>query len=588
MNSKNSNSYETDISSNFIQQKSASDIIDPHFEYLIHKNPPLNQELAISILQHKILNAIEESNIPKPQVLLYGINNITDKLISFLNNISIDIIAICDTYKHNQYNTYQNIPVVNPQELTDLNFSIAIVTSFIESWRIEMIKTIQLVHKVKIVSFDSLARNIYTKESKEITLERINSIIDLSKSSQAPTIFFIADKIFFSQLRLSRALQKIGWRTVSINFKGTKDSYHKEFFNHSFQVDLGVFLDKLPLINNVILHTQGWMLSYNLPLLIERYKPSNLPHIIELMDITSFVIPEDSLETIGKYANHAWGESTISFEDIYKLDIECEEHITKFSNGVIYTGSPKQQLLFENRETTKTHLINFNSYPLKEFFSPLDRRTYNNSKEVRLAFIGGITPFGRNYPPQIFGDAQLLGIFRRLSKQGLDVSVFNNPILGTGKRLHERYPEYKALSDEFINFHFLEGRWPWELMEATKHCHYGLMIYEYDNVLIGELHFQTAIPSKLYSYMEMGLPIIVSERAKGVCDIVKKYEIGICINDNEIDDLYKIIEETDYNRLRSNIFKVRDELSIDKQIDRLSNFYNRVKLDVELKYDRYC
>ena len=77
-----------------------------------------------------------------------------------------------------------------------------------------------------------------------------------------------------------------------------------------------------------------------------------------------------------------------------------------------------------------------------------------------------------------------------------------------------------------------------------------------------------------YNFFEAGLPVIISDRLKYFSKILKDNKIGFSVSDNDLDDLNKIISNYDYEELRKNVLKKREEFLIDNHVDRLNNFYS--------------
>ena len=102
------------------------------------------------------------------------------------------------------------------------------------------------------------------------------------------------------------------------------------------------------------------------------------------------------------------------------------------------------------------------------------------------------------------------------------------------------------------------------------------MIYLFDRGTSLEEHNQTRLPTKVFTYLEAGLPILISEEFQYVAMLVKEYEIGIVISRKDLDNLHEIINSYDIGKLRDNVKKARKELSMDKHIGRLITFYEQV------------
>jgi hypothetical protein len=82
--------------------------------------------------------------------------------------------------------------------------------------------------------------------------------------------------------------------------------------------------------------------------------------------------------------------------------------------------------------------------------------------------------------------------------------------------------------------------------------------------------------NKFFNYLEAGIPIIVSDELKFMSWIVKRYQIGIVVKKEELNNLKNIIFEHDYNQMIENVIKVREKLSFQYNNKRLLLFLNSI------------
>ena len=80
------------------------------------------------------------------------------------------------------------------------------------------------------------------------------------------------------------------------------------------------------------------------------------------------------------------------------------------------------------------------------------------------------------------------------------------------------------------------------------------------------------ISTKIFTYIEQGLPIIVTNKMPSLSDFIEKHELGIVLkNKYEITNLKTIIKKYDYNILINNIQNYRNRNSMEKKIDEILN-----------------
>ena len=104
---------------------------------------------------------------------------------------------------------------------------------------------------------------------------------------------------------------------------------------------------------------------------------------------------------------------------------------------------------------------------------------------------------------------------------------------------------------------------------------YGSLLYLFpDEFLIKEKHFNCMIPTKFFSYIEAGLPVLVMDRLKGVSREVEQNGLGVVLAEKDLYDLEGVLKGVDYQALKNNVLKYREKHSMDHEIDRLFQLYN--------------
>ena len=89
-------------------------------------------------------------------------------------------------------------------------------------------------------------------------------------------------------------------------------------------------------------------------------------------------------------------------------------------------------------------------------------------------------------------------------------------------------------------------------------------------------YLKIATAYRIFTYLEAGLPIIVSKRMEYIKNMVEENKIGFSIKDEEFDNVHSTIESYDYEELRRNVFKTREKLLFDKHEKDLVNFYDTI------------
>ncbi|WP_020484846.1 hypothetical protein [Methylomonas sp. MK1] len=394
---------------------------------------------------------------------------------------------------------------------------------------------------------------------------RLNQLL----TGDNPMVIFVAKNAYYNQLRMSASLRKRGVHTVAVTFNPDLRDHKSGYFDDILTTDLLSFLLWLQTAQGAVLHTQGWLFRYHIPVLIDAFLPDNCRQFVELMDINSFFLPTDTLPKLLPYMRQTWGEEVA---ELQRVQLACEQYLVIHADGIIYQGSSRIVDLFGGL-SQRNRWLQFLCYPLPEF-CVADRSKRSIPKHARLVFAGGVPPLNSKHPAALFGDAQLVDTVKTIVSQGLELDVFNNPLKMAEEDYLNVYAAHLELAEQYPNYRFLKGELPGRIAQIISNYDFGLIVYDYsDELLVGPEHFKTLIPAKLFTYLEAGLPVLVSCRAEATAEFVERYGCGVAISSTELRDLPNFLRNLDWDSLRAGVVEARECLSMDKQVQRLIDFY---------------
>lgn len=422
---------------------------------------------------------------------------------------------------------------------------------------------------------------------RQLLAEQLATVIGREKH-----VVFVSRKVYFNQIRMSAALRRRGYRTAALVLDPASLGYFDGFFDHVLATDLCSLLLWVKSAEQALLHTQGWLFGYDLPVLVDAFLPPSSRHVVDMMDINSLLFPEAELEATLPFMRRAWGPDV---EALQRKQVACEQYICRHADGVLLPGVEAHLDALGARQLGRDQrFLQFLVYPLAEFFSDpspeppavdADRApnrdeapasAQRQARDLRLVFSGGVIPTGPAHPPELFGDAQMISTAELLLRQGLGLTVYNNPLIGPESSYAELYPEHMSLVARYPGYRFRLGAMPWEMKNLLRDYDYGLIVYDYTGMLFGPDHFRLLIPSKLFMYVEAGLPVLVSARAEATARFVEAEGIGKGVSDAELQDLPTLLDTLDHRQLKQNVLAARERLSMDVQIQRLIELYQRI------------
>lgn len=160
---------------------------------------------------------------------------------------------------------------------------------------------------------------------------------------------------------------------------------------------------------------------------------------------------------------------------------------------------------------------------------------------------------GRQFTVGILGFLRYKNCVDFVEKSILKEANYNILIYGDGKY---RYDLEKLCDGRKVSY---KGQYKYPDDLDTIYSDVDVLFVMYDQ---NDINVQLALPNKLYEAMYYKKPIIVSSNTY-LCEMVKKYKIGWCWNQNEMEHLVDYLKSSrfidDYNSLRNNFDVINKE-----------------------------
>lgn len=194
-------------------------------------------------------------------------------------------------------------------------------------------------------------------------------------------------------------------------------------------------------------------------------------------------------------------------------------------------------------------------------------KSYPQGLTNRLIFIGVLCDKD-NFSKEVFGGSFLCPIFCSIVNSGCKIDLFST--LGFYKNADKCEQEIANK-----NFKIFKGEPIRKLAGKIKDkYHWGLLI---SNMYEGSHHNGIdTLSTKLYTYLGLGLPVIVSESSCASAKIVKDNGLGIIIKKGDENMLNSIIQNFDYDKLRKNVIEYNQKFNLKNDSMRLQFFYKNI------------
>ena len=373
-------------------------------------------------------------------------------------------------------------------------------------------------------------------------------------------VLYVGEFAYFNLCRQSQALRERGLRTAILVQQAQSMAGKDLWFDGVFCSYRGPssLFNILRNTTAPVLHVQGWLTLHHLGVMVRAARP-DAKLVVEFNDIPSLVGDNEFLGL-------AFGPQVARMEEL------CEPLLHKVADGLVFNVAQHCADELCERFHAQGESLVFHCYPTRALCLDAPAPEPDPQGRTRLLFVGSLPP--SSHPRELFGDVQLLPMIRELIKRKLLFDIMLPP---THYRSNPSYGDYRYLHDEDKGFRILNGVYPERLSETIAGYDYGVMFYPMPPYLrMGKGHFDCMMPSKFYSFLEAGLPILISEEFKYVGSIVKRHGLGLTISQNDIGHLDEVLARHDPREFRRNIAAYRKTIFMDDRIAEMLAFYGRL------------
>ncbi len=401
------------------------------------------------------------------------------------------------------------------------------------------------------------------------TITTIQTLCEQEK----PTICFTTLHLSHNFLKIMRALSLHGYSVIVIlgntSINSTIDIQlfqDKGYFDHlyitdfSYTFELSLILQDCPF---TLIHAVASMAEHGS--LARALSVASCPVIIEYLDFKQIVFEND--------------KQAAEFLGLTKLELIAEQAAQKEvysrAQGVIIKDSPKiiEHLAHEYKHNPKW--LNFNSYISSDLVIPATPNSHENPKKlcsdggIHIVYAGCLHNNPHWHPTPIFRST--LTAIQQLNEQGIHFSIYN-AMDSTG----EGFEEYLnlAANNSLFDYNFAV---PYDKLPGIlAQYDFGWFCFDFSHAVESTFFHRTTMGSKIFSYLEAGIPILISPEQAYMTSVVEDLGVGLPLQFKEIPDLTNRIKNMDRTQIMRNIQKAQDTMTMDKQLPRLVSFYNDI------------
>ncbi|HEB79772.1 MAG TPA: hypothetical protein ENI79_04785, partial [Rhodospirillales bacterium] len=334
-------------------------------------------------------------------------------------------------------------------------------------------------------------------------------------------VVFVAHTPLFVILREAMYLKRNGYSVYLASVWAVPEFIQEVFDNHFDGVvytfgSFRIMRRMLAALEPDIFHVQCWMWFYFLGRMAIEAKGQAMV-VCEFFDITSLYAEREVL------CRH-WKPASVDF------DFAMERFILHHADAVVHRFPA--DVIGEWKDFHGARIADLEMHPFAcpEFVSYKDDKPPRRGNEIRLVYAGTVVPENKSYPIELFPEARRLQAIRSMLEQGMEVYVFPTPYSPVNET-DEEYAAYFEMLKRNPGLHFLDSVPPDKLAETISVYDYGILLSDIDLDLIKvkDALMRGAVGTKLFAYLEAGLPVLVNAEYREMARIVTEHGVGMAV-----------------------------------------------------------
>lgn len=486
------------------------------------------------------------------KVVLYAAGKHTRELLGFLDK-NINIVSIIDDEP--TVDSICDIKVINTVKIDSVDFDFVVISSSFFTWHMHY-------RLLKLGVSSKKIKNYYDFKIDESHYEQYHETLpEITREASKQNILLIvpfenADHItrFSSILKDEYNLYKLYYLNGTFQDKNI-------YFKHSDSVEnallslLKYIHDNKNSIDMIVLN--GISSIFHIAYFVKKIFPQ-IKLVISMMDFLT------SLGSKHKVVKE------LEFSKRYDFEKKCEKFMVENADGFLasMSGAWAEKFLFD-RNSGSLQIFNCLT---KDFFI---NRKKNVANKPLLCYAGGVLPTGLD--KSISSDIKMIKVVKPALESGCRFDIYST--IATTEAQKKTYPDYYELADinaDFRLFSFLPID---DLVKNICDADFGVMYYDFsvakkENIL--KHHLESVIPTKVFTYMAAGLPILISRELKGTHDFLMDNGVGISVSQKDISSIKSLLDVVDYDKLKSNIDSFQSKFCIENQADKLTNALRQI------------
>jgi len=240
-----------------------------------------------------------------------------------------------------------------------------------------------------------------------------------------------------------------------------------------------------------------------------------------------------------------------------KIELKSEKYCFENADGIIFKGDEFKYV--KDMIKTNTPVLQFLPYCLKENIVPLNENKLSKKDgELHLVYLG------------TFADDLWEGL-KEILNQKIHLHFYSRQYnLISHSKKHKFFLKNKY-------FHFYKHVSQSKISKEISKYDFGGWFSSPDFKVYKKEWIGAASGNKLATFIEAGIPFICSKDMVFIHSIIKKYNLGVAVNKNQMKNLGPLLKKFDNKKFIENIEIARKELEFESNIHKLEKFFEDVR-----------
>ena len=425
-----------------------------------------------------------------------------------------------------------------------------------------------VLHRLARAAFDKGSADVFARHDLRIADGPLADFISSVNSRDGNrTVVFVAMMPYFVILREAIALRRRGYRAHLLSLSPLPAGLSELFGKHfdavaDTQQSPRLLRAVLSRLQADVLHVQCWMWTYILGrLAIEQRGRAAV--ICEFYDITSVYADRAALSL-------KWQPALVD------VDVAMEAYVLNHADGIVSRLSAEAlDFWVAEHRISPPPILEMQAWPTAEFMPAAEMPRQEPDGPPRLVYAGGLIPVDADHPPELFPEVGMPKAFDALLRGGARIDVYSNPQTAVDPN-DPAYGAYARLAREFETFRILPGVPPDALSRTIGGYDFGLLLFDFDQERsrMRDVQRRGVVATKIFAYLEAGLPIIVNAEYEHMARIAVDNGVGLAVASADIPGLTARLATFDHAAARAAVGRFNARNGMDQHIGGLTRLYD--------------